>query len=774
MNTGAVRPAVHLLGIRHHGPGSARSVLRTLDELRPAMVLVEVPADATSALRWIGHPDLVPPVALLGHVTDRPHRAVFSPFAAFSPEWHAVAWANHHRVDVRAIDLPHSVTLAAHLDDRHDADTLFDDPTAPVDPLGLLAAAAGEPDAERWWDDVVEHRGDGLAAFDAVADAMVAVRDGTSPSVGELRREAHMRRVIRTAVRDVAKQSVEPGPPAIVVVCGAWHVPALDVHDPVHTASADAAVLRGLAKAKVGVSWVPWTHRRLAAAQYGAGVRSPGWYHHVFRHPGPDGVARFVVDAAHVLRDAGLSASPDHLVAATRLADSLAVLRGRPRAGLDEVLDATDAVMGGLPLVRDRLVVGHAIGVVPDGAPQVPLARDLAAQQRRLRLKVTDEPRVVEFDLRTPNGRDRSHLLHRLDALGLGWGALEAGRGSSGTFRETWRLRWEPEMSVRLIELAGYGTTLERAATARLVERSRTATGLGGLAALVDTALLAALPDAVGPVVAELSSRAAADPDLGGLMDTLPALARSLRYGNVRATDARALREVFDGVLVRVLAGVVPACRSLDDDAAALMIERLSGLQGALALLDHPARWVDLPEVLDALADPAGPVHGLVQGRATRLLHDAGRPDHDGPDGAVERRLGRALSRGTPPATGAHFVEGFLAGSGTVLVHDVALRELVDRWVSSLTPEAFTDVVPLLRRTFGAFEAAERRQLGQLVAGRPVARGAAYGPDVDLERLLLAVTTVRAMLGLPAHELDSHDSRGPGSADPGSRGPGDD
>jgi hypothetical protein len=155
--------------------------------------------------------------------------------------------------------------------------------------------------------------------------------------------------------------------------------------------------------------------------------------------------------------------------------------------------------------------------------------------------------------------------------------------------------------------------------------------------------------------------------------------------------------------------------------------------------------------VLERLADPGGPVHGLVQGRATRLLHDGGHGElgsRVGRDG-VGQRLGRALSAGTPPATGARLVEGFLAGSGTVLVHDVALRELVDRWVSSLTPEAFADVVPLLRRTFGAFEAAERRQLGQLVAGRASSLPATFGHGVDPERALLTVATVRSMLGLP-------------------------
>jgi hypothetical protein len=298
-------------------------------------------------------------------------------------------------------------------------------------------------------------------------------------------------------------------------------------------------------------------------------------------------------------------------------------------------------------------------------------------------------------------------------------------------------------MSVRLVELAGHGTTVEQAATNRLVERATNADGLLELAAALDLALLAHLPLAVGPIVVQLSARAANDPDVGQLMAALGPLAQAQRYGDVRATDVSALRTVFDGLVVRVLAGVVVACTSLDDAAARVMVERLSGVQAALALIDHPARHVELPEVLGKLAD--GRAHGLVQGRATRLLHDAGGWDAV----RVEHRLGRALSSGTPPAVGAAFVEGFLAGSGTVLLHDAELRDLVDRWLSSLAPDVFTDVIPLLRRTFGAFEPAERRQLGRLLAGEAREAPVGFGPDIDPVRAEAALRTVRLAFGLP-------------------------
>ncbi|MGH9272161.1 MAG: DUF5682 family protein, partial [Ilumatobacteraceae bacterium] len=83
-----------------------------LDELRPDLVLVEAPADAGPALRWIGHPGLVPPVALLGYVVARPEWAVFAPLASFSPEWQAARWTVDHDVELRAIDLPLRATLA--------------------------------------------------------------------------------------------------------------------------------------------------------------------------------------------------------------------------------------------------------------------------------------------------------------------------------------------------------------------------------------------------------------------------------------------------------------------------------------------------------------------------------------------------------------------------------------------------------------------------------------------------------------------------------------
>ena len=49
----------------------------------------------------------------------------------------------------------------------------------------------------------------------------------------------------------------------IAVVCGAWHAPALAADRAGR--KDDAALLKGLPKAKVAATWVPWTHGRLAS-----------------------------------------------------------------------------------------------------------------------------------------------------------------------------------------------------------------------------------------------------------------------------------------------------------------------------------------------------------------------------------------------------------------------------------------------------------------------------------------------------------------------------
>jgi hypothetical protein len=719
---------VSVLGIRHHGPGSARSLETALHELRPDAVLIEGPPEAEPLLPLAADEDMRPPVALLGFATDEPARAVFYPFARFSPEWLAIRYALAEEVTLRMIDLPVARVLAQPPEwgERMDED-----------PIATLAQAAGHGDPERFWEDVVEHRG-GEQAFAAIADAMAALREGVETGEHEGRREAHMRQAIRTAIKE--------GHERIAVVCGAWHVPALTELGP---ASADAARLKGLRRRKVSLTWVPWTYERLSVRSgYGAGVRSPGWYDHLYEHRGEQVVVRWLTKTARLLRQEDIGISSAHLIDAARLAEALAALRDRPLAGLPELTESTRAVLGegadaALALVHERLIVGQVLGGVPAAAPTVPLQADLEKQQRRLRLRPEAGAREIDLDLRKDNDRERSRLLHRLTLLGIPWGEQHAVRGARGTFHELWRLQWEPEYAVALVEASRYGTTLVEAATALVRERAGEAP-LAALTGLVEAALLADLPDAVAIAMAAFQERAAVGADASQLMDALPPLARVLRYGNVRATDARQVGAVVEGLVTRIVVGLPLAAGALDDDGAAELVGRIDAVDAAVGLLESAELRKNWRGALASLADRAD-VHGLVTGRATRILHDADLLEA----GELARRMSRALSRGNDPAAGAAWIEGFLHESGLVLVHDEALLGLVDRWLGAVNGDAFTQVLPVLRRTFSTFPAGERRQIGERVkrlnGGAAVA--ATGDEEVDPERAALVLPVLREILG---------------------------
>jgi hypothetical protein len=101
-----------LFGIRHHGPGSARSLRAALTALEPDLVLIEGPPEADDLVALAGHQDMLPPVALLGYVPGSPEAAAFWPFAVFSPEWQAIGYALAAGVPARFCDLPAAHQLA--------------------------------------------------------------------------------------------------------------------------------------------------------------------------------------------------------------------------------------------------------------------------------------------------------------------------------------------------------------------------------------------------------------------------------------------------------------------------------------------------------------------------------------------------------------------------------------------------------------------------------------------------------------------------------------
>ena len=836
---------MQLFGIRHHGPGSAHSLRQSLEAMQPDIVLIEGPSDANDVLAYVDHAQMEPPVALLLYAPEHLHHAAYYPFAVFSPEWQGIRYALEHQIPVRFIDLPQTHQLAL----KHKKATATADKSdlkrqdltvhsVAHDPLLWLAHAAGYNDSEQWWNQCIEQRQDHTDLFTGLLDAMVTLRqewEQTHPpnlendrDRREAMREAHMRKMIRQAKKE--------GFEAIAIICGAWHTPAL--MEPFPKVKDDNALLKGLPKLKVKATWIPWSYGRLTMASgYGAGIESPGWYHHLWQHQKkaerkaegrrqkaegeekaegrrqkaentsnstlnisftekPQGSTmssaipknsltpqllnsltpkskiqnpkskisspnaptsplisiHWLTTVAQLLRAENIDVSAGSVIEAVRLAEALAALRDRPLPGLPELNEAAQTVLCGgedapMQWIQQRLIVSDRLGQVPPDVPVIPLQHDLQRLQKRLRLKPTAEAKALVLDLRNETDLARSQLLHRLNLLHIQWGEPQATTGK-GTFKEGWRLRWEPELAIAVVEAGRWGNTVASAAAACVIDQVQQSMTLPQLAQLLDRVLLANVGEAIAPLMTAIQNTATLSQNMLTLMGALLPLAKVVRYRDVRQTDAALVSPVIDGLVTRICLGLPQACRSLDDEAALQMDTALQHTHRAIKLLQVESYKTSWLQTLDHLSQQ-DKLHGRLAGRCCRMVLDEGRITSE----ETARRLGLALSLANEPFYAAAWVEGFLSGSGLLLIHDDQIWTVLDQWMSTLPEDTFIMVLPLLRRTFSGFSEPERRQMRDRLQsphatlGTPVSEKVST-QTVNSERGSQTVAVVSRLLGL--------------------------
>ncbi len=711
---------IHILGIRHHGVGSARHLKQRLHEIRPDVVLVEGPPEFDAILHWVQPGDMEPPVAILGYNATQPEQATFYPFAQYSPEWQAIMYANTHRIPVAMLDLPLQMTF------EMTANGTFGQ-TGGGDPLGALAAIEGFGNSQEWWEHRFEqHRSDmdSAAWFEAVMLAITTLRTADLESSLDTEnqwREAWMRKIIRETRQKMFAE--------IVVVCGAWHAPALLELD--KSEKSDQNLLKKLPKSNIQISatWVPWTNERLGIQSgYGAGVSTPGWSEHRWTYPDNTGVT-WLSEVAQKFRAKKIDISTAHVIEALRLSETLAAMRQQSAPRLEEYNEATATVMCmgdqiQLEWLRRELVIGHKMGVVPDKLPKLPIQADFEQQIKQLRLKLSEEEKEMELDLREARELEKSILLHRLSAMQIRWGQVSAPDGAKGTFREVWLLQWRPELELDIITRGTWGNTIEDAANNWLTQRANAARQIGDLTELLEHALPGALYTVIGHILVRLNDVAARSSDIYELMTAVPPFARAMRYGNVRNTDQAAIEHLLDGIVGRICVGLPTAGYGIDDDTARQYFELMAKIQDALLNIERP-EWLNA--WYTALQQLQPNSHPVMQGYATRLLLDTQRLTPD----RTAQLFSQALSRGNSSAHAAAWLEGFLRGSGSILLYDNVLWNLLYQWTATLPEEDFNLMLPILRRTFSGYEPSERRRIGEKAKRGPQAHSDTLAPVAE-------------------------------------------
>lgn len=733
-------------GIRHHGPGSAKSLHNALSKQQPDIVLIEAPADTESVIEQIKNESFAkikPPVAILTYDPKELERASYLPFASFSPEWIAIKYGLENDVPIKCIDLPMMHSLVLKNDQEHDQKAPEEFTAEELqalemrsDPLLQISKLAGYSDSERWWESIVENRDDAEGVFIMIDEIMTTLREELDlpESQETLVREAFMRKQIRLAEKQYEN---------LAIITGAWHLPAIKKNTKI---SDDNALLRGLPKTKTISTWIPWSYEKLATQSgYGAGVSSPAWYELIYKSR-KDAALQFITKAARRFRKEDLEASSAHVIEATRLAESLASLRSLPLPGLDEIYESIVSTFCNgytepMKVIEEKLIIGNKFGKLPEDSDSIPLQKDIEKHQKKLRLKPSEESTELSLDLRKELHLKKSQFLHRMLIAGIPWGEKWKASGKKGTFHENWTLKWDPSFAIKIIDAGTWGTTLEEACLHYLGHTLKTEDELDALIPLIDEVLYADLKDFVPKLMQKIEQTAALSRNIESMMRSLKPLVKAYLYGNVRNTDLSSMREVIYSLLPRVFAGIIPACSGMNEEAAKDMVDLLAETGNQISLLSEDDFTKEWNMQLSKLASNNS-VPPIIRGYSIRCLLD--REVIEISDCAKE--LSQELSVGTPTSESAEWLSGFVKGNVMLLVYNEELWRVISDWVEEIEEDPFLDVLPVLRRTFSQFSIAERSQLANLVAKGPQ-RQTTREVEIDLSRFEQVKPTVLKLLG---------------------------
>ncbi|MGW1541950.1 vWA domain-containing protein [Streptomyces sp. NPDC002309] len=726
--------APYLVGVRHHAPSLAAAVPALLDEARPDVLLVELPAEMQEWLPWLGHEETRAPVALAAAPADGsggPGGPAFYPFADFSPELAAVRWAARRDVPVIACDLP--LADRAWGEGRRSAGRQAGGPgLADV----LRNRLTGRP-GDDLWDRLVEATAPGSSPEALRRAALLtgwALREDAAAAGGvpelDLRRERWMRARLAEATAH--------GERAAVLV-GAFHAPAL-VGQEARTGAAPEDVAEepreavGEAEARRRAwttSLIPYTYALLdERSGYPAGIRDPEWQDMVLRAAGDpealqEALTRAAVRVCAALRDLGHPSGPADAREISRLASDLARLRGLPAAGRGELVEAVQTVLAqGEPYGRgravakamERVLVGGRGGRPAPGAPRSGLVPAVEAEVAGLGLPGPAEggpgtARDLRLDpLRSGLDRRRELLLRRLTVCGVPYGEVKevVGAGGAEALTSRWEVRWTPATAAMLTAAGVRGVTPAQTAEGVLRERRReeleeggptAARALDGLERAAECGL-PALADERLDDIADILPRAGTLPELlAGL-----ALLDRLRAGHVPGLVPDAGREARATAVAELL--------------TAAAVRQVDGLTGSEDTADAHA----LPE----LAHRADLLGGIRLADALHRLSADGSPLMRGAAGAVRVLLGQEDARvfgdrvaswvdgATDPGSRGALtarLSGLLAAAGPLLEAAApALEPLLTR-VSELADREFLDRLPALRGGFDTLSPAARDRL---------------------------------------------------------------
>jgi hypothetical protein len=183
---------------------------------------------------------------------------------------------------------------------------------------------------------------------------------------------------------------------------------------------------------------------------------------------------------------------------------------------------------------------------------------------------------------------------------------------------------------------------------------------------------------------------------------------------------------------------------SLDEEASKALFKNIKSVNNRLHVLNRPDYLESWYKAIHRISKTPN-VSGLLRGGATRMLFEKEFIDI----GDLVTQMRYALSPANDALEAASWIEGFLDGSGLLLIYQPALWNVLDEWVDDLSEDNFKQLLPILRRTFSSFSGPERQKMMELAKrGQIIIDHSDTTALINSERAAMVVPTVKLLLGL--------------------------
>ncbi|MCI9142780.1 MAG: hypothetical protein HFH87_09180 [Lachnospiraceae bacterium] len=744
-----------LLPVRHHSPACAYHISRTIEKLRPAVILVEGPENAGPLIPVMVHEETKAPFAIYysyhdeaGVLSEEKERyKCYYPFLDYSPELAALREGKKYGIPTAFIDLSYGDILAASqagkglLKEEEEKSNYNDDYLLSRNEyLKRLCEKAGLRSFDEFWEKYFELNGlaqESEKWFGNLLTYCTLARENTPEESleeeGCLARERFMAEKIREyASRKAGTEEI------VLVVTGGFHTPGLRA---LLSEGPDAAggvkAARGKVPAKdQGVYLMPYSMEAADALNgYASGMPFPGFYQKIWAGipesdtPYKDAVLDLIVSSGkETRRKEGYLSTYDEICACS-MADGLAGLRGKREPGAYELLDAVLAsfVKGEYTIATDtplrilrKQMTGRAVGALCKQADVPPIIHDFEAQCRKFGIKTgsTLEAESTLSVFSNKKHRQQSMFYHRMVWLNTTFARKVKGpnlqlKKDRNLMREIWKYKWSAQVNSSLIEVSVYGATIEEAAISLVREELKKDLGAKESVLLLTRVFEMGLREQMQAVYDRVHEQMMGDTDFYSLAEAVRSLLMMEELGPLYGSKMEFESLIHMGC--RKMITLLPSMTGIKD-------EDLNGCMNALKLLyqitgrDEAAYGQERESyfaVLEKMTLDSG-IHAGLNGCIQGILYGSGRETAQ----EVEKACRGYLS-GTKEQLihTAQFFKGlFFTARDLVFIGDTFIR-MLDEFYGRVTEEEFMELLPELRMAFTYFTPRETDKIAAAAAG---------------------------------------------------------